>query len=84
MLVALFASACFWNIATWWFGIPNSSSHCIIGALIGVSIGSALMAVRPIGQTVDWSQVWTVLRALAVSPILGLASRTRRKNDADF
>ena len=72
MLVALFAAACFWNIATWWFGIPNSSSHCIIGALIGVSLGNALMAARPINQTVDWSQVWTVLRALAISPILGL------------
>ncbi len=72
MLVALFAAACFWNLATWWFGIPNSSSHCIIGALIGISLGSALIETRPVGQAVDWSQIWTVLRALAVSPILGL------------
>lgn len=72
MLVALFASACFWNIATWWFGIPNSSSHCIIGALIGVSIGNAFLVSRPLSRSVDWSQVWSVLRALAVSPVLGL------------
>jgi PiT family inorganic phosphate transporter len=72
MLVALVASACFWNIATWWFGIPNSSSHCIIGALIGVSIGNALLISRPLDVSVDWSQVWSVLRALAVSPVLGL------------
>lgn len=72
MLVSLFVAAGFWNIATWWFGIPNSSSHCIIGALIGVSFGSALLTTRPIHDTIDWSQVWSVLRALAVSPILGL------------
>jgi inorganic phosphate transporter, PiT family len=72
MLVALFVSAGLWNIGTWWFGIPNSSSHCIIGALIGVSLGNALLTTRPLHSSVDWSQVWTVLRALAVSPILGL------------
>jgi PiT family inorganic phosphate transporter len=72
MLVALFVAAGLWNIGTWWFGIPNSSSHCIIGALIGVSLGNALLTTRPLHSSVDWSQVWTVLRALAVSPILGL------------
>jgi inorganic phosphate transporter, PiT family len=46
MLVALFVAAGFWNVATWWFGIPNSSSHCIIGALIGVSLGSAWLTTR--------------------------------------
>jgi len=33
MLIALLASALFWNILTWWFALPNSSSHCLIGAL---------------------------------------------------
>ncbi|MBV9824729.1 MAG: inorganic phosphate transporter, partial [Alphaproteobacteria bacterium] len=41
MLVALLIAALFWNIGTWWFGLPNSSSHCLIGALIGVAIGNA-------------------------------------------
>lgn len=35
MLIALLASALFWNVLTWWLGLPNSSSHCLIGALIG-------------------------------------------------
>lgn len=35
MLVSLFVAALFWNIGTWWLGLPNSSSHCLIGALIG-------------------------------------------------
>ncbi len=72
MLVSLFASALFWNVATWWFGIPNSSSHCIIGALIGVACGDALLQSRALGQGVDWHQIIKVLEALAISPILGL------------
>ncbi len=72
MLVAIFVSALFWNVATWLFGIPNSSSHCIIGALIGVACGDALLRSRGLGQGVDWHQIITVLKALAISPILGL------------
>src|ERR1700733_4614472 len=46
MLIALLVSALFWNILTWWFGLPNSSSHCLIGALIGVALGNALVHSR--------------------------------------
>jgi PiT family inorganic phosphate transporter len=46
MLVAIFVSALFWNVLTWAFGIPNSSSHCIIGSLIGVASGDALLTSR--------------------------------------
>ena len=72
MLVALFATALAWNLLTWWFGIPNSSSHCIIGALIGVAVGDALITSRQVTHAVDWSQIWGVLRSLAISPVLGL------------
>ncbi len=73
MLVSIFAAALFWNVATWWFGIPNSSSHCIIGALIGVALSDALLHAREVSQGVDWHQIVRVLEALAISPILGLA-----------
>ncbi|OUJ06084.1 inorganic phosphate transporter [Acetobacter malorum] len=72
MLISLFGTALAWNLVTWWFGIPNSSSHCVIGALIGVAIGDAFLHTRGLGNSVDWSQIWKVLRALAISPILGL------------
>ena len=72
MLVALFVSALLWNIATWAAGIPNSSSHCIIGALIGIAASDALIRARGLGHGVDWHQIVMVLEALAVSPILGL------------
>ncbi len=71
MLVAIFTAALFWNILTWAFGIPNSSSHCIIGALIGVAASDALLKSRGLGQGVDWQQIVEVLEALAISPILG-------------
>ncbi len=73
MLVSIFAAALLWNVLTWLFGIPNSSSHCIIGALIGVAAGDALLRARGLSQGVDWKQIVTVLKALAISPILGLA-----------
>jgi inorganic phosphate transporter, PiT family len=71
MLIALLASALFWNLLTWWFALPNSSSHCLIGALIGVSVGNALAHSRDLGQGVHWHQLRTVLEGLALSPILG-------------
>src|SRR5450755_700590 len=71
MLVALFIAALFWNIGTWWFGLPNSSSHCLIGALIGVALGNALARSRSLSGGVHWPQLWKVLEALAISPLLG-------------
>ena len=72
MLVSIFAAALFWNILTWAFAIPNSSSHCIIGALIGVAAADALIKARSVTQGVDWKQIVIVLKGLAVSPVLGL------------
>ena len=72
MLVAVFATALFWNVGTWWLGIPNSSSHALIGSLIGVALEASLGRSGTTGG-VDWGQVWSVLIALLVSPLLGLA-----------
>jgi inorganic phosphate transporter, PiT family len=71
MLVSLFVAALSWNIGTWWFGLPNSSSHCLIGALIGVALGNAFARSRSIAEGVHWAQLWKVLEALAFSPLLG-------------
>jgi len=71
MLVALFVAALSWNIGTWWFGLPNSSSHCLIGSLIGIALGNALARSRSLSDGVHWAQLWKVLEALALSPLLG-------------
>jgi PiT family inorganic phosphate transporter len=71
MLVSLFVAALFWNIGTWWLALPNSSSHCLIGALIGVALGNAFARSRSLAEGVHWPQLWKVLEALAISPVLG-------------
>jgi inorganic phosphate transporter, PiT family len=71
MLVALFVAALCWNIGTWWLALPNSSSHCLIGSLIGVAVGNAFVRSRNLADGVHWPQLWKVLEALALSPILG-------------
>jgi PiT family inorganic phosphate transporter len=71
MLLALFLSALIWNVSTWWLGIPCSSSHATIGSIVGVGIASVLLNDRHLGSGVPWAQVWKVLTALLVSPILG-------------
>ncbi len=54
MLVSLFVAALSWNVATWWFALPNSSSHCLIGALLGVALGNALVRSRSVRDGVHW------------------------------
>ncbi len=71
MLAAIFISALGWNVATWLLGIPNSSSHALIGALVGIAVEDTLRHGRPLGEGVDWHQVWSVLLSLLVSPVLG-------------
>jgi PiT family inorganic phosphate transporter len=71
MLTALFTSALLWNVGTWWLGIPNSSSHALIGSLVGIAIETALTHGRGLKDGVDWHQVWSVLGSLLLSPLLG-------------
>src|ERR1700742_1845756 len=71
MLVSLFVAALTWNIGTWWLGLPNSSSHCLIGALIGVAVGNAVARSRSVADGVHWAEMWKVLEGLAISPLLG-------------
>jgi PiT family inorganic phosphate transporter len=71
MLVALFIAALSWNIGTWWLGLPNSSSHCLIGSLIGVALGDAMTRSLSLRDGFHWAQLWKVLEALAISPVLG-------------
>lgn len=73
MLISLFIAALSWNVATWWLALPNSSSHCLIGSLIGVSLGNAFAHSRSLSTGVHWAEMRKVLEALAISPLLGFA-----------
>ncbi len=72
MVFALLVSAIMWNLGTWWLGLPASSSHTLIGSIIGVGLANQFMASSSGGTTgVDWGQVGNVFRSLLVSPIVG-------------
>ncbi len=71
MVFALLVSAIMWNLGTWWFGLPASSSHTLIGSIIGVGVANQLMSPTTGTTGVDWSQVGNVFRSLLVSPVVG-------------
>ena len=66
MLIAVLFGAITWNLITWRAGLPSSSSHALIGALIGMGL-----AVYGVGA-VQWGEVYPVFIALISSPIVGL------------
>jgi PiT family inorganic phosphate transporter len=71
MVFALLVAAIIWNLATWWRGLPASSSHTMIGSIIGVGIMNQLMQGNPGTAGVEWPQVTKVFTTLAVSPVVG-------------
>ena len=73
MVFALLIAAIMWNLGTWYFGLPASSSHTLIGSIIGVGIANALMRGRDGTSGVDWSQAANIGKALLLSPLFGFA-----------
>jgi PiT family inorganic phosphate transporter len=71
MVFALLIAAILWNLGTWYFGLPASSSHTLIGSIIGVGIANQLMAVKTGTSGVDWTQALNVGKSLLLSPLVG-------------
>jgi len=71
MVFALLIAAIIWNLGTWYFGLPASSSHTLIGSIIGVGIANALMRGRDGTSGVDWSKATEIGYALLLSPLFG-------------
>ncbi len=71
MVFALLIAAILWNLGTWWFGLPASSSHTMVGSIIGVGIANQLLNPHTGASGVDWEQAFKVLKVLLVSPLLG-------------
>jgi PiT family inorganic phosphate transporter len=74
MVFALLIAAILWNLGTWYFGLPSSSSHTLIGSIIGVGLMNQLMAVSSNGTSgVDWSQATKIGWTLLISPLIGFS-----------
>ncbi|MCJ2087390.1 inorganic phosphate transporter [Methylobacterium sp. E-005] len=71
MIFALLLAAIIWNLGTWAFGLPNSSSHALIGSVLGVGLANQLMSGGDGTSGVDWGQALNVFKALLFSPICG-------------
>ncbi len=71
MVFALLIAAIIWNLGTWYFGLPSSSSHTLIGSIIGVGLMNQIMGGPNGTSGVDWSQAAGIGRSLAFSPVVG-------------
>jgi len=71
MVFALLIAAIIWNLGTWWLGLPASSSHTLIGSIIGVGIANALMRGMDGTSGVDWSKATEIGYSLLLSPLFG-------------
>src|SRR3981189_1579760 len=74
MVFALLIAAILWNLGTWWLGLPASSSHTLIGSIIGVGVANALMRGRDGTSGVDWGKATEIGYALLLSPLVGFGA----------
>jgi PiT family inorganic phosphate transporter len=75
MALALLLSAILWNLGTWYLGIPASSSHTLIGSIIGIGLGHALLPENSNKNisSVNWDKVIEIGQALFLSPLFGFS-----------
>jgi PiT family inorganic phosphate transporter len=75
MIFALLLAAVLWNLGTWYVGLPNSSSHALIGSILGVGLANQLLTAGTGGTSgVDWSQATKVLTGLWMAPLIGFGA----------
>jgi len=75
MVFALLLSAIIWNLGTWYLGLPASSSHTLIGSIVGVGLMNSLMSPNSaFGDGVNWAKVEDTVKALVFSPIIGFVA----------
>ncbi|MCP8462609.1 inorganic phosphate transporter [Pseudomonas sp. ZM23] len=74
MIFALLIASILWNLGTWWLGLPVSSSHTLIGSIVGIGLAHGAMAGHLGLSGSAWSQLLTVGYALLLSPVVGFFS----------
>jgi PiT family inorganic phosphate transporter len=74
MVAAILIAAILWNLGTWYLGLPASSSHTLIGAILGIGLTNSWLQGRPFGSGVNWEKALEVVAALLLSPVLGFVS----------
>ncbi len=73
MVFSMLLAAIIWNLGTWYFGLPASSSHTLIGAIIGIALTNALVTGTSLVDALNIPQVINVFMSLILSPLVGMA-----------
>ena len=75
MVFSLLISAILWNVGTWYFGLPASSSHTLIGSILGVGLANSLMGpTHSMTDGVNWAKAQDVGLGLLISPVFGFCA----------
>ncbi len=73
MVMSLLFAGVIWNLGTWWMGLPVSSSHTLIGSILGVGLANSLMTDGTLSG-VNWAKAADVGKALLLSPLIGFVA----------
>ncbi len=71
MVLSLLGAAILWNVATWYRGLPASSSHALVGSIMGVGMINAWMEHGSAFKGINWHKASEVAAALVLSPLVG-------------
>ena len=72
MVFALLISAIIWNLGTWYLGLPASSSHSLVGAILGVGLANSWHSgANQFGEGINWAKATEVGASLLISPVVG-------------
>jgi len=71
MVFSMLTAAIAWNLGTWYFGIPASSSHTLIGSILGVGLANAWITGAPLQDGVNWRKAIEIGMSLVFSPLAG-------------
>jgi phosphate/sulfate permease len=74
MVLSLLIAATLWNLGTWYLGLPASSSHTLIGAVLGVGLANGVLQGGGLGASINRSQALEVGASLLISPVIGFCS----------
>ncbi|MBX3155115.1 MAG: inorganic phosphate transporter [Deltaproteobacteria bacterium] len=74
MSLSLLLGAIMWNVGTWYIGLPASSSHTMIGSILGVGVANSLTPGHAFGEGVNWAKALEMGKSLLISPLCGFAA----------
>jgi PiT family inorganic phosphate transporter len=74
MVLAMLLAAILWNVGTWYLGLPASSSHTLIGAILGVGLANSMTAGHTFGDGVNWGKAQEIGASLLLSPLIGFGA----------